>query len=468
MAASSIQFNRISIGARHLDAQEIYPIHKRKVEGYLSTIYQQNAEDPTKKNIPFEIQFNTGRPTLHVEGRDIVLNKTRELKRVGRVVRYYQHTGILPREEPKAKDVREGEAETKKSVQALNQASLPGANGSLLAGMRVADDTLSLTRNILFAIPDIGPNDPVVNHLGYYAGIFWTFFSLRELDEGVAEYKRSVTVGDKEGKRRAEARVLSGGVVSTGSIAYVAGKFCDSYASIATANTILGFSNILFGVGSLVAIGASLLGAVRCERFNMRLNEYLENPGLSDVQKLQGALKFLKDSISVTHEERAELAQEIEQKHPDWTIEKKEQLLQQKLADLTEVKVKYMKRRTSNKSLFLILTKVDTLLAMLGCKETCAEGIKEASILIHTIQQESKIKLSLYTLGFIAATLSFIGMIIMSVMSAGLLPFVLYGIAGTIYLAVTIYTIAGSLMKKEHQDQPLEDVSSMPNLTYVS
>ena len=130
--------------------------------------------------------------------------------------------------------------------------------------------------------------------------------------------------------------------------------------------------------------------------------------------------------------------------------------------------MKYMKRRTSNKSLFLILTKADTLLAMLGCKETCAEGIKEASILIHTIQQESKIKLSLYTLGFIAATLSFIGMIIMSVMSAGLLPFVLYGIAGTIYLAVTIYTVAGSLMKKDHEDQPLEDVSSMPNLTYIS
>jgi hypothetical protein len=471
MISSSVRLDRISVGSSHVDAREIYPIHKRKIEGYLSKIYKLNAEDPTNKNIPFEIEFNTGRSTLHLENREIVLsnglpnspgvtglNKSRELKRIERIARYYQHTGILPRQALKAKDVQEGHAASQKSVRALNDASLPGANGSLLAGLRVADDSLSLTRNILFAIPDIGPSDPVITHLGYYAGIFWTFFSLRELDEGISEYKRSVSIGDKEGQRRAESRVLSGGIVSAASMGFLSGTFCNSYASGAATAAVLGASNILFGAGSLVALGASILGAVRCERFNNRLNEYLENPSLTDVQKLQGALHFLKDSISVTPEERAELILEIEQKHPDWTAEKKEQLLQQKLADLAEVKVKYMKRRTSNKSLFLILTKADTLLGMLASKNSCAQGIKEASILIHTIQQENRIKLSLYALGCVAALLSLLGTILMSVMTAGLLPFVLFGIAGTIYLAITIYSVAGALIKKEYQMQPLEGV----------
>jgi hypothetical protein len=464
---ASVQFNRISVGAHHLDTQEIFPVHKRKVEEYLSKIFQENAGELPSKKTPFEVQFNPGRPTFRVGEDEKVLESSRELKRVGRVVRYYQHTGYLPRQQPLAKDVAEGEVETRKSIRALNDASLPGSNGSILAGMRLADDTLSLTRNILFAIPDIGPQDPVVNHLGYYAGIFWTFFSLRELDEGVAEYRRSVTIGDNEGRRRAESRILSGGIVSGASVAYLAGKFCDTYASTTASAAMSAFSNVLFGVGSLVAIGASALGAVRCERFNRRLNEYIENPRLTEVQKLQGALQFLKDSISVTAEEKAELKLQVEQKHPDWSPEQKEKLLYQKLSDLTEVKVKYMKRRTSNKSLFLILTQADNLLAKLANKDTCAEGIKEASLLINTIQQESKLKMSLYMLGLVAATLSFLGMLVMSFMTAGVLPFVLYGIAGTIYLAMTIYSIGGLFIKKESDNKPIE-MPSVPNLTYIS
>lgn len=458
MAGLSIQLNRFSVDSQHLDNLKMVPVHKKRVEGYLSKIFQQHVGETAfgkNKETPFQIQFKTGRPVLCLNDQEISLSKSRELKKLGKIIRYYQHMGYLPREEPPAKEIAQSKAEALKSVRAVNQANVPGTNGNLLAGMRLADDTLSLTRNILFAIPHVGPKDPVVSHLGYYAGIFWSFFSLRELDDGMTEYKRSKTIGDTEGKRRAEARILSGGIVSTASIGYLAGKFCDTYASSAAASTVLRASNILFGIGSVVAMGASILGVVRCNRFNKQLDEYLDNPHFTEVQKLQGALQFFKDSIAVTPEERAELVLQIDQKHPLWTPEQKELLFKQKLADLTEVKVKYMKRRTSNKSIDLILSQADRLIEKLGCKTTYAEGIKEAIILINTIRQESKIKTSLYILGLIAAMLSFLGIILMVFFTAGALPFVLYSAAGAIYLAMSIYTIVGQLFKKEG-NRPVE------------
>lgn len=456
MAEVSVRSNRFIVGSQHLDTQEIFSPHKKSIDDCLAKIFQQHVESPPSKEIPFQVQFKAGQPTLSLENREINLENSRELKRVGRVVRYYQHTDQLPRDELNPKDLAIRNAETRKSVIAINNASLPGSNGNLLAGMRLADDTLSLTRNILFAIPSIGPSDPVVNHLGYYAGMFWTFFSFRELDDGITEYKRSKTIGDAEGQRRSEARILSGGLVSAGSLAYLGGKFCDTFASSAAASSALTASNVLFGVGSLLAIGSSVLGTIRCSRFNSRLNEYLENPDLSESQKMKGALKFLKDSITVTPEERADLVFEIDQNHPDWSSEKKEQLLQQKIADLTEVKVKYMKRRTSNKSLQLILNKSDDLIAKLNDPETCAEGIKESIVLINTIRQENQIKLSLYVLGLIASILSFVGMMVAAFTTAGVVPFVLYGISGTIYLAMTIYTVAGNLIPKGQPNKEIE------------
>ncbi len=467
MSGSVIQFDRFSVDSQHLDTQEILPIHKKQLHECLSKIFQQYVGEAPRKEVPFYVQLKTGAPVLSVGGQEIRLAKSPELKRLGRMVRYYQHMGQLPRAQGSFQNETQKDTQTQKVVRGVNQASIPGSNGAMLAGMRLADDSVTLARNIMLSIPSVSRKDPVVAHLGYYAGIFWSFFSFRELDDGFTEYKRSNVIRDAEGMRRAESRILSGSLVAGGSLAFLGGQFCSSYASKGAVSTAFGFSNALFGFGAILAIGASVLGGVRCHRFNHRLNEYLYNPKLPEAQKMQGALRFLKDAISVTAEERAELAFQIEQKHPDWSLEQKELLLGQRIADLTEVKVKYMKRRTSNKSLLLILNRTDDLLLKLGNPSTCAEGIKEATVLIDKIKQENRVKLSLYFLGTVASIISFVGMLVMSFMSAGVLPFILNGMAGTIYLAVTVYTVAGTFFKKappqvagEVKDENLVAVSS--------
>lgn len=451
MAGLSIQLNRFCIGSHCLESQKILPAHKQILEKSLVKIFSDAVEKKeAAQEIPFHIQIKpSGDPALSIQGKEIPLAGSPEAKKIGRIFRYYQHVGLLPRKRTSESETVYRENESRKWVQAVNQASIPGSNGNILAGMRVADDTLSLVRNVLFALPAIGPRDPVVSHLGYYAGIFWSFFSFRELDGGIIEYKRSNLIQDAEGQRRAEARILSGSILSAGSVSYLAGKISETFISASAASFLGSLSNVLFGTGALIAIGSAGLGAMRCERFNKRLTEYLENPNLSEEERLKGALNFLKDSIVVTEEEKGELIAQIEKEHPDWSKEQKNQLLNQKMTDLTEVKVKYMKRRTSNKSLYLILTQVDPLLAKLSNPETAEEAIKEALILIHTIQGQNRIKLSLYLLGLVAAVISFVGMLLMSLLSAGAIPFVFYSVAGLIYLSMTLYSSSGVFFRKE-------------------
>lgn len=464
MTELSIQLNKLNVGSQFLDSQQISPLHKKSVELCLSKILSNQHLSTQGKEIPFRLKLGEGSPTLWLNDQEISLEKNSELKRIARIVRFYQHTGHFPRSGMSPPDEAFRADKTKSAVQAINDASIPGTNGQILAGMRIAEDTLSLTRNILFAIPDIGSSDPIVNHLGYYAGIFWTFFAFRELDEGLRDYKRSKEIGDAEGQRRSEARLLSGAICSTASLTYLGGRIFDTFSSATASAAAFGAANVLFGVGSVLAMGTSILGAVRCHRFNNRLNEYIENPNLTEVQRLQGALQFLKDAISVTPEEKAEQVEQIEKDHPDWSPKQKEDLLKEKLTDLTEVKVKYMKRRTSNKSLYLILTKADALLAKLADPKTSAEGIKEATLMLCTIQKENKTKMALYILGFIAALISFTAMLVSTFMTAGVLPFVLYGIAGTLYLALTLYSAAGMILKKDPDKQgielhPMQDLS---------
>ncbi len=463
----SVQIDRLNVGPYQLDSQKIPPLLKRKAELCLSNFISNRSPNLGGKELSFCLKMDVQIPTLQLGERRIVVENGAELEPIKKLYRYHQHTGHLPRTgmSPREEEIRD--KATQKIIVDMNRDAIPGTNGHILAGMRLAEDTLSVTRNFLFAIPMVGPEDPIVNHLGYYAGMFWTFFAIRELDGGITELKRSKIVGDGEGERRAAARIASGAICTTASFAYLSGKIFDSFVSAPLASGFLDASNVLFGIGSLLAMGSSSLGAYRCYRFNERLNEYLENKNLTQVEKLRGALQFLKDAVSVTPEEKAQLQTEIEKSHPEWTPEQKEKLLQQKISDLTETKVKHLKRRTSHLSLHLILTQANALLDKLNSLETQAEGIKDATIMLDTIQRENKAKMALYILGFIAALISFAAMCVMTFLSAGALPFVLYGIAGTIYLAISIYNVSGMITKKDPDSlknldlHPLQDMGPL-------
>lgn len=457
MPAISVQFDRLDLGQKQFKGSFIAPAHKNAVASYLSNYILNFGLAPNHK-VPFRVDLAD--ESLVLDGKRVSLDGGLRLKDRAKIAQYYQHVGFLPRKEITPKDALLRRKTTKAAVRAMHEMSIPGTEGKILAGVGIVDETLSAARNIATAV--VGHGNPVVNHLGYYAGMIWGFFALKEVDGGRKDLERAKVIGDEEGKTRAKARLVSGGLVSTASAVYLAGRVFDSLESATAAASVLGAANILFGVGTILSSGLSYLGWTRCHTFNERLNDYLENKNLSEVQRLQGALRFLQEKIAVTPGEIEALRGEIVKEHPELNAAEKEALLKQALTHLAEKKVKYLKRRTSHKSLQLIQAQVDRILAKLDDEKTRSEGIKEATLLIGKVQNENRIKMALFVLSFIASLISILGLLIATFLSAGVAPFVLYGISGAIYLALQVYTSAGIFMKKGPDAGTATDTDAVP------
>jgi hypothetical protein len=442
MAGLSIQLNRLNIGSSSLDIQQNFSPHQARASLLLSKIFSD-----LKISTPgaFSLKWEGDGAVLKLKDRQIQLAKNSDLKQLEQLIRYHQCTGQLPREtgEYSVHDA------SKNAVRTMQAARVPGQSEQVLAGLRIADDTLSITRNVLYALPAIGTNDPVVNHLGYYAGIFWTFFAVREWDSAKTELKRAELIGDQEGIRRARATMASGAIVTTGSLSYLMGRVCDSLNFVGPMTAVMRVADAFFGLGSFLSMILSGLGAYRCHSFNEKINHFLENDDLTPIEKYRGALQFLKDEVTITPQEKEELWAKVAKEFPHANEETKQKIFDRKLYYLAETKVKHIKRRTSSKSLGLILAHVDRLLGMLSDPKTQLEGVKEAALLLHEVEKENRAKMALFLISFIASLISAIAMIAATVLTAGVLPFVLYGISGTLYLALSVYSIGTMSWKKD-------------------
>jgi hypothetical protein len=441
MAISTVSFSRLQCGDRTLDANFILPAHKKRIESCLSS-------------------YSLKHPA---QGGDLRVAVTQEpeLKEVARILRYYRHMGFLPARFVKPQETELLKRTTKAAIKAMHEASVPGTNGQIIAGVRIAEDSLSVIRNILFA--SIGPNNPIASHLGYYAGTMWSFFSAREILGGLDDLNRAELIHDAEGHRRAQTRLASGALVATASASYLFGKVCDTLQLSPTAQAAAAAANLLFGAGSILAAGVAGVGWFRCRKFDHRLNEYLENPNVAELQKFVGALRFLKELVTVTPEEMATLRAKIKTEHPEWSKEEKEAYLRKEMICLTETKVKSLKRRTSVKALQLIRHRVDPLLEKLSQEKTRSQGIKETALFLQQIQNENRVKTSLHILSFIAASISVVALLVFTLLSAVVLSFSLYGIAGALYLGIEIYNTAGLLKRKDQKEldvdlHPMQDL----------
>lgn len=458
---TSISVNSLGVGADRIDASQMFGCHRKRIESSLSThlLGNRNVQRYFEGAGPKScFDFQIGRRGTWVQagqekGRLFDLGEKgnrRLLKNGRRTVQFYQHTGMLPRKPVSPRFAARRERITRTAVDAMRQAAIPGAKERALVLTTISENTLSLTRDVIRSIPEFGPEHALAHNLAFPAGAIWAGFAVREVKGGYADYNRAVEIGDKEGKNRAVGRLSTGTLGMFGAGFFLAGKTASSTGAAALATGALSLiGDVCFGVGSVVGMGLSSLGIYRCHTFKKRLNEYDQNPQLSKEQQVRGSLEFLRDLLVITQEERLELVQKIDQEHPKATDEEKAELLKKGLADLAEVKVKYLKRRTSNKSLELILTQVEPILSKLQNPETKEEAIREADELIRSVKKETNWKIALYTIGLIASIISFVAVILADIFSLGTLPFIISGVASVIFLMLTAYNFTLQLMKKE-------------------
>lgn len=503
----SVKLN-LSFGQLGISADKVLPQHQETLQKCIVKIFHDNVSSAPVSGQKVQLHLGlNGKPILVVGGREIDVKPSSEVKKVERIFRYYQN--VLPRQPEEG--VSHREQISSRSVRAVSDAAVPGTTANLWAGTRFGDDSLSLYRRIVAV--RYGPDSPFSKQLGYYAGSIWSAVFWKELIDGINEHERAKAIGDTEGSTRAWYKAVSGGALLAASLCYLAGKVIDEKVSLEIGAHVLSASSLLFCAGSLVGIITSALGVVRCERFNNRLSEYLQNPNLTEVERMRGAWTFLKDSLVVSAEEKEAFEKEVEaqydhlspetieklirksitedveaevkeakDKNPAFkmTKEEKKALVDSRMQSLdragekaelvkiliknkTEAKIKYMKRRTSTKSLQLILGNADEILAKLNSKSVRVqrEGVVKATQLIDVIQKENRTKMLLYAIGTIASIISFIGLVCMP-FTAALFPFVLCGIASSIYLALAIYYWAPSVPKLYHWIRG--DAESTPSL----
>lgn len=463
----TFHLDRLGIGEQQLRFGEMLPEHRTRVESTLSRhllnrkpVNEFLSSVGNKVNFDFNIGWRGTAVRVAGQSPHLFASERRDfkaLRKIGRVAQFYQHTGRLARkgEEPAGTEQRNRIAAG--AVKAMTTAQVPGANGKILTLSSISENTLSLARDVMRSIPTIGPNHPLPHNLAFPAGIIWSGFAVREVKGGWNDYKRAETIGDGEGRRRAVGRMTTGSLGAAGSAVFLAGKAALSAGAAASAITVLSFTaDITFGIGSVVGMGLSSLGIYRCVTFKNRLDEYYKNPKLTKEEQIQGTLEFLRDLLAVTPEERTELAEKIAEENPSMGPQERGELLEQKLMNLAETKVKFLKRRTSNKSLQLILTQVEPLLLQLKDPATKAKAMIEAEVFIQSIRKETNWKMALYITGLVASIISLVGVILSNVVSLGTAPFIIMGIASTIFLLITAYNFILQLMKKESEGPALQ------------
>ncbi len=365
-------------------------------------------------------------------------------RRINRVSDYAQHVGVVPREPVLS------QKGTQKTLAKMEARSSLGWVGKAFCLADLAGDTISLVRNSLSALSSSSSMRGFSDRLKYLNGGLWLFFGIKDLMEGVEERKEAQKIGDEEGNRRATAKVCGSSVLIAGSSLYLSSEIVGNLSSHSAEVAAMGIghaSNALFGVGALYGITMASLGILRCHNFGKAISSYLDNPDLSEEARLEGAIRFLRDSITVTPQERADLIYQVEREIPHASDQEKDQMLYKKMRDLTEVKVKYTKRRTSIRAICLILERSDQILAKLT--HSRSEGMTEARELIHEVLSENKKKKTLYGIGLIAAIIGALGLIIGTVCSAGILPFVLSAVASSIYITLALAGLVVSAAKKD-------------------
>ena len=300
-------------------------------------------------------------------------------------------------------------------------------------------DAYSISRQVLMAIYQQGYVAQVLNGLGIVNGTFILGFSLRSLFTETANVKTAEKICDGEGARRARANISSACSYILGSIFWLMNKgFELGVSPTCSAAVGLGAASVgVFGIGSIIGIGMSSLGIYRCRTFRNRLDQYLENPNLSEKERLSSAIHFLRDSIIVNEREIKELLRMARSENPVATKSEIQDILKQKIKDKTESKINHLKRRTSLRSLSAILDHSDQILAKLN--SSTQEGIEEAKALIGIVKEDNRKKEKFYILMLVSSILGLAALIASSIATAGIAPMVLFALSSAIMLFAVLF-----------------------------
>ena len=324
-----------------------------------------------------------------------------------------------------------------KTLNRIRQPAKANLSSKTVTLLSFTDLNASLTRHVLQLVPSVGPNHPSISGLDCLSsGIGILVGSAVTIGNGVADLNKSQQIGDGEGMRRAVTQIGSGAISTSASLLSLI------YETTVSTLAVIGVAeDVFFGVGSVVNMTISGWAIYRSACFLSRIDGHLESINLNEKERVVKALEFLKEKIAPTEREKESIVKEIERIYPKWRLQEKITAAKRKILDLAEVKFRYVKRRTGQKTAERILTDVCKHLDRLRSPKSDLFHLASAKELISEVKNQTKKEILINAIVAITSLIAFTALIIGTFFSLGALPFVLYAISSAIALGILLYPL---------------------------
>ncbi|MBI5273362.1 MAG: hypothetical protein HY861_05200 [Chlamydiia bacterium] len=331
--------------------------------------------------------------------------------------------------------------------------------GRAITGLSLTEGAVSFARNVIKAGSLASSRSWSMVGTGYLTAGIGLFLTGAVRTRGALhKFRHAELIGDGEGKRRAQMN-LATGILSTNASALA---LVHSIAPVTIAS-LSAVTDALFGIGSLASIAVAGVGMYRSVIFRSRLNKVLEQKASlhsltsprEERKNLIKALEFLKEKAIPTQEEVAELIKAVKSEHPEWGVSAQETEVRKKLINLAEVKINYMRRRTSQKAAEMIIHQMPALLERLRREDASPAEMSQARILVKGVLAENRKKTILLAIAILLSALAFTALILGTFFSFGTLPVILYTVTSGIGLLMALYPLVVDSLRKTFAAQAI-------------
>ncbi|MFA6118775.1 MAG: hypothetical protein WCT85_01860 [Parachlamydiales bacterium] len=128
-------------------------------------------------------------------------------------------------------------------------------------------------------------------------------------------------------------------------------------------------ANFLFVFVTLYASLKYTLAYLTVSKFRRKFVAYLENDNLTHAQKVEGALRYLKNKVTVSEEDALKILKKVRLENPDLAEDKIQQLAHDMIAKKLLTKVKRFERRVDSFEISMIQNNIDEILKDLSKPE---------------------------------------------------------------------------------------------------
>jgi hypothetical protein len=458
------------------DLKKLPDIYKKSLTSVLKDVYADRSLKGVKERVTLfvkdvEIFYKKGESSGFVklanQNKTLLKKITKASKKISSFLTQI-HPATKAWTEQKTRDFKERDFSFSKDLlidtKGIKVSRLEAVKCAGLQWIWPMDDSLALTRKsiALRNLMEEGDElqESLVNSLEIVSNVSGMVLGGLLLAAGLKNHKASKVIDDKEGKKEAKTSIARGSLSVAGVGCFTLAKISDvAHIALAT-NSLEIIGGATLGVGTVISLGVSTYNLLRVTKFRKKLEGFLNNNKLTDLEKYRGALSFLKDQIVLSSDEIDKIKKDVKEKNKDLSSEELEDKTRVEISKKLMVKRKRFEKRAGFKSRVMVENQIDALLYMLEDKKNQTEAISKAKNFVKTVLNENNKKKKLFIVMLFASILGIAAIgALFYLHPTHLLPNVLSLTATGLWILIALYGINQSIKSYKFKKAVKEDSS---------